>query len=146
MENTDSLIRNFAQHRVAANLLMIMMLAVGLWGVFNIHTQLDAPESDDTVAIDIHWPGASAEDVERLITVPIEHQLRALEGLTDLHSSTRQAHTTITLRFERSADIQTALDRVKQQLAQVKDLPATIESPGTKIEQRRELVAMGRKC
>ncbi|MEJ2132839.1 MAG: efflux RND transporter permease subunit, partial [Gammaproteobacteria bacterium] len=70
------LIDVFARHRIAANLAMIMMTLLGFWAIRNITTQLDPAIDWPQIWISVDWPGASAEDVEQLVTVPIEQELR----------------------------------------------------------------------
>ena len=52
------MIRRFAQHRVAANLAMIMMLLGGVWTLRGIPTQLDPPMQLPYVFVDVEWRGA----------------------------------------------------------------------------------------
>lgn len=67
-----NLIRQFAEHRLAPNLLMIIMLLAGLWAVRVMPTQLDPPNNFPLVFVEIPWRGASAEEVESLLTKPID--------------------------------------------------------------------------
>ena len=78
------MIKLFAQHRVAANLLMIMMVLAGVWAIRVMPTQLDPPMSIPQVYVQVEWRGASAEDVEALVTTPIEQQLRTMNDLNEL--------------------------------------------------------------
>ena len=80
------MIQLLAQHRVAANLAMIMMALAGYWAIKNIPSQLDPPAHFPMVFVQISWLGASAEDVEQLVTLPIEQQLRTVDDLANLSS------------------------------------------------------------
>lgn len=142
MKKPTSLIDLFTRHKVASNLLMVIMVLMGIWGISHIHTQLNPPHSSDSISIDIDWPGASAEDVERLITLPIEYQMRTLEDMREQNSTSTNSHSSIYLYFNRKANMSDALDSVKQQLAQVRDMPTGIEPAIVRISQRKELVAM----
>ncbi|MEZ5559447.1 MAG: efflux RND transporter permease subunit [Pseudomonadales bacterium] len=123
------MIARFAQHRVAANLLMIMMTLAGIWAIRSMPTQLDPPESLPLVYVDIRWIGASAEDMESLVTTPIEQQLRTLNDLHELWSRTENGAVTIGAQFEFDADMTLALDQVKQRVASIRNLPPDIEPP-----------------
>ena len=74
------MITRFAQHRVAANLTMIMMTLAGLWAIRSMPSQLDPPATFPLVFVQVQWVGASAEDVESLVTTPIEQQLKTPES------------------------------------------------------------------
>jgi multidrug efflux pump subunit AcrB len=123
------LIEKFAQHRVAANLAMIMMTLVGIWAIRVMPTQLDPPMHFPMVYVEVSWIGASAEDLETLVTTPIEQQLRSLPALNEISSSTRNGRTFINVRFEYDSDITIAFDQVKQRVANIRNLPAGIEPP-----------------
>jgi multidrug efflux pump subunit AcrB len=122
-------IRIFAEHRVAANLLMIMMTLAGIWAIRSMPTQLDPPSSYPLVLVEIQWPGASAEDMESLVTTPIEQALRAMNDLRELRSRTEQGTMIVQAEFHFDADMTLALDQVKQRVSNVRNLPSGIEPP-----------------
>ncbi|MEE9253476.1 MAG: efflux RND transporter permease subunit, partial [Pseudomonadales bacterium] len=123
------LIEVFARHRIAANLAMIMMTLAGLWAIRNIHTQLDPAVDWPQISISLDWPGASAEDVEQLVTVPIEQELRGLTQLREIRSTSKNGNAFLFLEFLHDSDMQHALDQVKQRVANVRGLPPDIEPP-----------------
>lgn len=108
---------------------MIMMTLAGFWAIRSMPSSLDPPMHLPVVFIEIQWLGASAEDIEKLITTPIEQQLRTTNDLRTLESSTRNGSVSITAQFEYDADMTMALDQVKQRVANIRNLPAGIEPP-----------------
>lgn len=108
---------------------MIMMILVGIWAIRVTPTQLDPPMAYPMVYIDIEWLGASAEDIESLVTTPIEQQVRTLNALKEITSTTRNGSTEIRVQFEFNADMTAALDQVKQRVANIRNLPNGIEPP-----------------
>ena len=127
MRTSDSLIDLFTRHRVAANLAMIMMVLAGLWAADRITTQLDPAIDWPVVYINADWPGASAQDVEQLIVVPIEQQLRSLVGVQEIYSRSWNGGAFIRVQFLHSSDMIVAHDDVKQRIAQIRNFPATME-------------------
>ncbi len=123
------LIATFARHRVAANLAMLMMVVAGVWAVRSINTSLDPAIDFPTVFVEVAWPGASAEDVERLVAIPIEQQVRTISQLQELNSRSSHGHTRMRLQFDFEADMIRAVDEVKQRVASVRNLPVDIEPP-----------------
>lgn len=122
-----SLIDIFVRHRVAANLAMIMMVLGGLWAADRITTQLDPAISWPVVFVRVDWPGASAEDVEKLIVVPIEQQLKSLVGLRNLSSTTWNGSARIRVEFTHATDMIKANDEVKQRIDSIRHFPRTME-------------------
>jgi multidrug efflux pump subunit AcrB len=137
----NSFIEIFARHRLAANLLMVLMLMAGVWGAIKIRVQMNPDQVWNVVQIELQWPGASAEDMERLVTNPIEYQVRGIEGLELLRSWTRNGEAWINLRFDFDTEINQAVETVKQRLAQARDLPVDLEPPQVRVERWYETVA-----
>ncbi len=123
------MIEVFARHRVAANLLMVMMILLGLWAIRMMPSQLDPPASFPLVYVDVQWLGAGAEDVETLVTIPIEQQLRTIDRVHEVRSRTDNGSASILVEFDYDADMTVGMDQVKQRVANVRNLPATIEPP-----------------
>lgn len=138
---THYLIDTFTRHPLAANLLMVMLVLAGIWGLRQLTVQLNPAQQSNAVSVDISWPGAAAEDVEQLVTQPVEYQLRALQDLKSLTSTTVESHASIRLEFQRDIDMGRAIDRVKQRIAQTRDLPTDIEPPVIQLAERLETVA-----
>jgi len=131
-------IARFARHRVAANLLMIMMTLAGLWAIQSMPAQLDPPAKFPVVFVEIPWPNAGAEDIAGLVTVPLEQQLRSLPDLREMRSQTEYGFVRITLEFRDDADMGAVLDQVKQRVANTRNLPAGIEPPVVRRFKRME--------
>lgn len=123
------MIRQFAEHRVAANLAMIMMILAGVWTIHRIPSQLDPPIHVPVVFVEVQWRGAAAEDVAELVTTPIEQQLRTLNKLKEVTSYTVNEYARVVAEFEYDADLVTALDQVKQRVENIRNLPPDIEPP-----------------
>jgi len=135
------IIDTFTRHPLAANLLMIMLILAGIWGIRQLTVQLNPTHTVTSASVQVTWPGAAAEDVERLITQPIEYQLRSLRGLKSLTSQTVDSATQISLDFEKGVDMGEAVDRIKQKVAQTRDLPSNMEPPVVSLSERLDTVA-----
>ena len=77
------LISTFVRHPVACNLLMVIMILAGLWGLFKLNTQFFPSFDIDYVRVSIAWEGASAEDIESGITDIVEDRMRSIAGRAD---------------------------------------------------------------
>ena len=125
----QNLLGLFAQHRVAANLTMIIMLLAGVWALNHLNTQFYPNYSFERVNVRVIWRGASAEDIEDGITNRLEETLRTQPGLRELTSTSSEGIASITLEFEPGQDMSRALDQIKEKVALIRDLPADIEQP-----------------
>ena len=88
------------------------------------HTPIDAfPDVTNTkVTIITQWPGRSAEEVEKFITIPVEIAMNPVQKKTDIRSTTLFGLSVINVMFEDRVDDFTARQQVYNLLNDA-DLP-----------------------
>ena len=138
---SQNLVGAFVRHKVASTMLMLMLILGGIWGIRQINIQLNPSQTYNLIEVDIQWHGASAEDVERMITQPIENHLRSVDRLQNLTSTTRNGSVAIQLEFKSGSDNARALDEVKQRIDRVRGLPEGMEKPIVREYVHYELIA-----
>lgn len=131
----------FAQHRVAANLLMIMMLIAGTLALSKLNTQFFPNFALDVITVRVEWRGASAEDVEDSLTSRIEQELRTIDYVDKMTSTSSYGSSLVTLEFEEDADMGRALDQVKDHVARIRNLPSDAETPEVTLATHYDSVA-----
>jgi multidrug efflux pump subunit AcrB len=137
----DDFLGIFARHPVAANLLMAAMIISGLWALGRLNTQFFPSFEMEVVTVRVVWQGATAEDVERSITVPLEQALRSVDGLDKMTSTSAQGVALVTLEFPEGTPMGEALDRVEERVASVRNLPTDAEQPEVTHVVRYEPIA-----
>ena len=131
----------FTQHRVAANLLMAIMILMGIWGINKLNTQFFPNLSLAFATVSTEWRGASAEDVQSAITRPLEQELITLNNLKHLSSTSTTGSSTLVLEFEEGTDMGTALDNITEHVGRVRNLPLDAEDPRITRIINYELIA-----
>ncbi|MFW6342179.1 MAG: efflux RND transporter permease subunit [Halothiobacillaceae bacterium] len=131
----------FVHHRVAANLVMLIMILGGIFGVMRMNIQFFPNFALDVVTVRVVWTGASAEDIERGITIPLEQRLRSIANLHKISSTSAQGISSISLEFREGVDPVLALDDVRQQVDDFQNLPADAEKPQVSRVVRYEPIA-----
>jgi multidrug efflux pump subunit AcrB len=139
--NPSGIIHTFARHPVAANLLMIAMIILGAYSLAQLNRQFFPNFALDYVTVRIVWPGASAEDVEQSITVPMEQALRNLDNAKEMTSTSTRSQSLIVIEYEEDTEMSIALDDVKQAVSNVRNLPSDAEDPVVTKVARNEPVA-----
>lgn len=139
--HSDDLIGRFAQHKVAANLLMIILLLGGFVGMGELNRQFFPTFATDFITVRVAWPGASAEDVERSITIPLEQEFRNLDQVKEMRSTSSRGLSAITIEYEQGTDMGIALDQVNEFVALVRNLPSDAERPEVSKFIRNEDIA-----
>ena len=122
-------IRLFLEHRLAANLLIALMLLAGAYALNQLNSQFFPDFDLDIITVQVVWSGAAAEDVEQSITDPLEQDLRTVDDLREMTSTSALGVATITLEFEPGADMSHALEQVNDRVDQQRNLPADAETP-----------------
>ena len=89
-EGEKGILAWFARNHVAANLLMITIVVTGILVARNIRQEVYPVYELNTVEIDMDYRGASPEEVERSIIVPIESELRGMELVRRIVSISRE--------------------------------------------------------
>ena len=128
-EHQKNIVGVFAQHKVAANLLMLMMLLSGVWALNQLNTQSLPNFALDIISVTVLWTGATAEDVETSITSPIEQELRTLDYVHKMNSTSTNNFSTIVIEYDEGTDMGWALDQVKEKVALLRNLPSSAEKP-----------------
>lgn len=112
---------------------VIVILAVVAAGVFSL-TQIPK-ESEPNVDIPIAvittaFPGASASDVEQLVTDEIEDRVIGLEKVDEVSSESRRGRSSITVQFEADADNTEATNELEDRVdLATPDLPSEANDP-----------------
>ncbi|MDL0431887.1 efflux RND transporter permease subunit [Marinobacter sp. TBZ242] len=140
MRRRRGVIGFFVHHRVAANLVMLVMLLGGTLALTRMNIQFFPNFALDIVSVRVVWSGASAEDVEQGITNPLEQRLRSVQGLKKMTSTSAQGISSITLEFTENTNPIQALDDVRQQVDEFTNLPAEAEEPQVTRFERYEPV------
>ncbi|HLP40220.1 MAG TPA: efflux RND transporter permease subunit, partial [Fibrobacteria bacterium] len=82
------------------------------------------------IFVNVAYPGASPEDIEKLVTEKIEDKLEGVDGLKKVSSQSMESIAMIQAEFNADVDVETALRRVKDKVDEAKaDLPADAEEP-----------------
>ncbi len=135
------LIGTFVHHPVAANLFMLILMLAGLFAVSKLNVQFFPNFNLDVVTVRVEWRGAAAEDVEEGITTPLEQQIKSVSGIKHLTSSSTQGISAITIEFKEGTDPISAVDEVKQAVAQFRNLPTDAQTPEVARVVRYEPIA-----
>ena len=81
------------------NILFVVVVLMGALSYFSMPREQDPEINFNWVQITTVLPGASAEDVERLVTSPLEDAIRTVQDIRFVSSTTRESTSHILVRF-----------------------------------------------
>jgi multidrug efflux pump len=77
-----------------------------------------------------YYEGTAPEEMEKLVTIPLEEQLADVEGLKEVRSTSGENASSLVIEFVAGEDIEQAKQRVKDKVDLAKpDLPADLDEP-----------------
>jgi multidrug efflux pump subunit AcrB len=126
----QSLWKFFIEKRQFTLLLMFCLIAWGLAAAVMI-TKESSPEVQIAMGVvTVVLPGASSEDIERLVTNKLESRLANIADLNKLTSTSRDGVSSIVVEFNASANIDKSIQKLKDEVDKTKgDLPADALDP-----------------
>jgi len=126
---TNGAVKFFTHHRNASNLLMIILILSGMFALTKLKTQFFPSVEIPVIVVNVVWPGASPEDVEKSILKSLEPELRFTDGLSEFASFAREGVASIRMEFEGGTNMQSALSDVESAVNNVTTLPEESEKP-----------------
>ena len=123
------LVHMFTKHRVAANLLMVVMIISGAIGVDRLRTQFFPSFELDVITVSVAWPGATAEDVQEGLAIPIENAIKELAVINSIDATSQFGSASFRIELFEESNLSQALDEISQQIDQDLTLPEGAESP-----------------
>ncbi len=109
-------------------LITLGIIGVGIFSLKRLPVDAYPDVSPVSVAVTTQWPGHAAEEVERLVTVPIETALNGLPNLVVMRSVSLYGLSSIRVTFADGTDVYFARQQVFERLGDV-SLPSGV-SPG----------------
>jgi multidrug efflux pump subunit AcrB len=131
----------FARNHVAANLLMIIMLAGGVYFLTNTIPKEYFPESPpDSIEIRMSFRGATPSEVEEGVTTRIEEAIVGLKGIKEIRSISSEGSCSVNVQVERGMNARELLDDIKNRIDAINTFPEETERPVIALDTRSNRV------
>ena len=122
MKETNKLNKEFRlsswaiENKTTIYVLMILILILGISAYFTMPRE-NFPEIKETkIYINSVYPGNTAEDIEKLITNPLEDRLKTVSNVTEISSTSQEDYSVIMVEFNESVSIPEAKQKVKDEI------------------------------
>ncbi len=137
------LISWFTKNSVAANLLMVIILAGGVYSLFDrIPLEVFPTIEFERVNINTAFPGATPAEVEEGVTIRIEEAIQDLEGIKEITSRSVEGSSRVTVEVD-NHDPRELMEDIKSRVEGLNNLPDEAEkSIFTVPERRREVISV----
>ena len=107
---------------------LLLIIVAGLYSYAKLPREAAPDIQIPYIFVTTDYEGVAPEDMEKLVTVPLERKLKGLEGVEELTSQSDDGKSTIAIKFLPSVDIDDALQKVRDKVDQASgDLPSDLE-------------------
>ena len=116
---------------VTANILMVMVAFLGIFSLSSLPREFMPDLSFNMAIILTVYPGTSPEEIEKLITKPIEDEIQDVDKIDCINSRSVEGQSTIFVRFEDMSDndFKIILQDLRSAVNETPDLPEDAEDP-----------------
>ncbi|MEH6576729.1 MAG: efflux RND transporter permease subunit [Amphritea sp.] len=134
------MIRYFAGHPTAANILMFAIILLGLVALPELNKETFPEVKLNQVSVTVPYPGASPSDVEEGLCNRLEDATDGISFLEEQQCEARDGQATLTLDMQEVGDIKQFVDDVNAAVDAITDFPSEAEQPVVKELGRTEPV------
>jgi multidrug efflux pump subunit AcrB len=118
------------RQKVLASLLMVFIIIVGLVSLGSLRREIFPSMELNYITIQALYPGASAEDIENIITGPIEEAVQSVRGIEEISSASFEGFSSIVIELKSDVrDANRVYNDIKSAVDKVKDLPSDVNKP-----------------
>ncbi|MCF6247471.1 MAG: efflux RND transporter permease subunit, partial [Desulfobacula sp.] len=113
-------------HPTAANLLMMLFLALGAISIMDLKRETFPDFSIDAVEITVVYPGATAEDVETAVCKRIEDAIDSVSNILQVKSAAMENRASVIVEMIEGSDMITFFNDLKTEVEAISDFPAEV--------------------
>ena len=117
----------FVDNIVVANLLMILIFVGGFFTLSKIKMEIFPSFAVDIVTISVVYPGASPENIEKNICIPIEESIQGISGIKKITSSSSSGYGVVVVEIMAGEDVDFIKDEIENSVDRIKTFPEDIE-------------------
>lgn len=124
------LVEYFSQKPLIVNIICLGLLISGILFIFTSNREAFPKIEYDWVIVTTIYPGSTADDIEKHITIPIEDEIRGVEGVDEVYSASYEARSVLVLKLDTEIiNKLKVINDIKDAVDSVTDLPVDAEDP-----------------
>lgn len=116
-------------HGVAPNLLMVVFILGGLLASLAIKKEVFPEFETEVVQVTISYPGATPEDVEQSLLLPVEAALANVEGIDELTATASEGSASVSATLIDGVEVMRAYQDIQQAVNAITTLPNAADPP-----------------
>lgn len=131
----------FTRNGVAANILMVSLVAAGIYSGLNKIVLQEFPDyASRTINVQVQYRGSTPTEIEESIVLRLEETLFDVEGVTEMDARASSNSGSVSLTISDNHDLNRALDEVKNRVDTIRSFPIEAERPQITLRSFEERV------
>ena len=122
----------FSRNHVAANFLMLMVLLVGGYTWTQMRKEIFPETAIDVVQVNVPYPNAAPEEVEKGVIVPIEDAIEGIDGIERVTSTAAESMGAVSVEVMNGYDVRDVMNDVKTRIDAIDNFAERAEKPVVK--------------
>tara|TARA_R110002033_G_scaffold58464_5_gene108248 strand:+ start:229293 stop:232526 length:3234 start_codon:yes stop_codon:yes gene_type:complete len=122
-----NLIAYFIKYHVAVTVFILAITVFGIVGALSLKSSFFPLIASKNISISVTYPGASPQEIEEGIVLKIEDNLKGLQGVDRVTSTSRENSGSINVEIEKGRNIDFMLLEVKNAVDRVPSFPSGME-------------------
>lgn len=129
MSEEKGIIAWFTRNKVAANLLMLIIIVAGIVSIFAVRKQTFPTIELNNIMVRVAYPGAAPQEVEQGVIIRIEDAIDDVQGIEQIQSTANESMGTVNIEVASGYDVREVMDEVRMNVDSISSFPAQIEPP-----------------
>ncbi|GAB4108356.1 MAG: efflux RND transporter permease subunit [Acidobacteriota bacterium] len=115
---------------IATTMFFLIVIVLGLLSFRFLPVDLLPPIEYPLLTISTEYPNVGPEEIEQIITLPIENAIAGVPGVQRVRSSSEEGESDVTLEFAQGTDVDIAANDLRAALDRIRNqLPLEAEAP-----------------
>jgi len=116
------------KRQVTVLALLVIIVIAGLYAYLTLPRESFPDITIPYVFVSTTYEGVAPQDMEELVTIPIERKLKGISDVEEIRSTSAEGISTVAVKFLPDVDLDDALQKVRDKVDQAKpDLPADLQ-------------------
>ena len=123
------MIRYFAAHPTAANLLMLLLVVLGIAALPTLERETFPEFAPQEVQVSLAYPGATPEDVEQAVCKRLEDAIDAVNEVEEIRCQALENSANAVVTMTEQGDFAQFMDDIKSAVEAIDGFPEQVELP-----------------
>ncbi len=138
-----AIIRYSIKNPLVVNLVLMFVLIAGIMSWYSMPQEMFPVVLKDQVKITVRYDGATPEDVEREITIPVEEAFDSLGDKDYIRSTSSEGVSTVVIKLKAGTNVDEFMRLARSTLDQITTLPTEAEKPElSRLETRFPVISI----